>query len=276
MAMARTVAVGGLVLASIVAGCGNARLGSGGEPIWMPQVDFQTRDRSTGVSVAAVRIYDENTPRDVVDMVATRIRVATWPGDVEAPTTQTLLSFPSVQIGNGGREVGYVEIDEELDPSLDASAWYAISMPMPASTAPYSMPASIAALALDGGATGVRFSPAHAPVVSSIVVCAKDQGVVAVYVGYSEPVTTSAGTLPSLDYGNKPVSCAVGEYSSAETQFICMDAGAEGQAFLLRIPDGVTAQASGTAMLPTTLDSNGMQVGTTANHCTIHLPLAAD
>ena len=58
---------------------------------------------------------------------------------------------------------------------------------------------------------------------------------VAVYAGYSEPVSRSAGALPALDYGTKPISCTVGDDSSGETQFICANAGSEGQPFLLRI-----------------------------------------
>ena len=276
--MVRAVGIGGVVLASFVAGCGSGTLGDrgGGSPVWLPpQVNFQTPDRSTGVSVATVRIYnyDGQTSQDVVDMVASRIRVATWPGDVEVPTTQTLLSFPSVILPNGGQMLGYVEIGQQLDPSLDASAWYAMSMPAP--TAAYAMPTNPTVLALAGGATAVRFSPAHAPVVTLVTACAKEDGVVAVYAGYSEPVFRS-GALPALDYGTKPISCTVGDDSSAETQFICDNAGAEGQPFLLRIPDGVTAQVSGAAMVPTTLDSNRMQTVTTANRCTIHVPLTPD
>lgn len=279
MAMVRAVGIGGVVLASFVAGCGSGTLGGGGAPPFIPQVDFQTPDRSTGISVGMVRIYSfDEIPQDLVDTVASRIRVATWPGDIVVPATQTLLAFPTVDLPNGGQMAGYVEIGEQLDPSVDPSAWYAISMPPP--TAAYEMPANPTAVALDGGATAVRFSPAHAPVVAVVIACAKEQGqepgVVAVYAGYSEPVSRSAGAPPALDYGTKPISCTVGDDSSGETQFICANAGSEGQPFLLRIPDGVTAQASGMAMLPTTLDSNGMQTSTTGNNCTIHVPLTPD
>jgi hypothetical protein len=109
-----------------------------------------------------------------------------------------------------------------------------------------------------------------------IVGCAEENGVVAINAGYSEPVVKSAGAQPALDYGSKPISCTVRDDSSAETQFACANAGPEGQAFLLRIPDGVMAQVSGAMMLPTTLDSNGMQVVMTANHCTIHIPVTPD
>ena len=68
-----------------------------------------------------VRIYsfDDEIPQDLVDTVATRIRVATWPGDIVVPATQTLLAFPTVVLPNGGQMAGYVEIDEQLDPSVD-------------------------------------------------------------------------------------------------------------------------------------------------------------
>jgi hypothetical protein len=277
--MRGALGVVGLVVASFIAGCRSGQLGDGGGgPPRLPQVNFQTLDRSTGVGFGAVRIYtfEDEVPQDVVDMVASRIRVATWPGDVEVPTTQTLLKYPTVDIPNG-QLAGYVEIDEQLDPSLDPSAWYVLSMPAPAES--YSMPATVGVLALSGGATGVRFSPAHAPVVRGVSACANEQGqkpgTVTVYAGYSEPVVR-AGALPALTYGSKPITCTLGDDSSDETQFICANAGTEGQAFLLRLPDGVTAQASGRPMLPTTLEPTGMQVATTGNDCTIYTPLTPD
>ena len=147
--MVRAVGIGGVVLASFVAGCGSGTLGGGGAPPFIPQVDFQTPDRSTGISVGMVRIYSfDEIPQDLVDTVASRIRVATWPGDIVVPATQTLLAFPTVDLPNGGQMAGYVEIGEQLDPSVDPSAWYAISMPPP--TAAYEMPANPTAVALDG------------------------------------------------------------------------------------------------------------------------------
>ena len=44
MAMVRAVGIGGVVLASFVAGCGSGTLGGGGAPPFIPQVDFQTPD----------------------------------------------------------------------------------------------------------------------------------------------------------------------------------------------------------------------------------------
>src|SRR6185369_15804444 len=99
---------------------------------------------------------------------------------------------------NGALRAAYAEIEKQLDANLDASVWYAISVaPDPAT---YTLPDASTAFAFDGGALGVRFSPAHAPVVASVMSCAKDGGVVAVYARYSEPLAWGAGT-PALDYG---------------------------------------------------------------------------
>jgi hypothetical protein len=100
--------------------------------------------------------------------------------------------------------------------------------------------------------------------------------VVAVYARYSEPVVRAAGVLPILDYGVPPAGCAVGGDSTVETQFICSNAGSGGQPFWLEIPDGVTAQASGTAMVPRRLDSTSTQASTTNDGCTVHKPLTVD
>lgn len=277
--MGRALGIGGFVFASFAAGCGAGSLtdARGGPPPSMPQVQFQTLDRSTGINVATVRIYkpfSAEIPSDVVDTVVSRIRVATWPGDIAVPTVETRLSFPSIPLPDGGEMSGYVEIDEQLDPSLDARAWYAISLPAP--TAAYTMPANPFFLDLDGGATGSRFSPAHAPVVTSITACAKDRGVVEVYAGYSEPIVKAAGVVPSVDYGAKPIVCTVGDDSATSTQFNCPNAGSETQPLSLRIPDGMAAQASGAAMASATLDSNGMQTGSTGNACSIYKPLTPD
>ena len=145
--------------------------------------------------------------------------------------------------------------------------------PQPAT---YSLPSEANAFAFDGGARGVRFSPAHAPVVASVMSCAKDGGVVAVYARYSEPVVRAAGAMPILDYGIPPAGCAVGGDSTVETQFICSNAGSGDQPLWLEIPDGVTAQASGAAMVPGRLDSTAMQTSTTNDGCTVHKPLTVD
>ena len=99
---------------------------------------------------------------------------------------------------------------------------------------------------------------------------------VAVYVRYSEPVVRAAGAMPILDYGVPPAGCAIGGDSTVETQFICSNAGSGDQPLWLEIPDGVTAQASGAAMVPGRLDSTAMQTSTTNDGCTVHKPLTVD
>jgi hypothetical protein len=99
--------------------------------------------------------------------------------------------------------------------------------------------------------------------------CSKDAGVVAVYARYSESLTKTAGQL-SLDYGGAPAPCSVGADQPGETQFIC--SGTEGASFSLRIPDGVTGQASGTPMAPFTLDSGEMDVDVMPDGCRLYKP----
>ena len=276
--MGRALGIAGLLLAaSVVAGCGNSTTDPGGGPTKpLPQIGFVTTDLSTGTRVATVQIYAglDDVLADLVSAVASKIRVATWPDDVEVTTTEVITSVPHAILPNGAIQAASAEIEKLLDPTLDTSAWYAISVaPQPAT---YSLPSEANAFAFNGGARGARFSPAHAPVVASVMSCAKEGGVVAVYVRYSEPVVRAAGAMPILDYGVPPAGCAVGGDSTVETQFICSNAGSGDQPLWLEIPDGVTAQASGAAMAPGRLDSTAMQTSTTNDGCTVHKPLTVD
>jgi hypothetical protein len=276
--MVRTLGIEALLVASFVAGCGTDRTDPGGGPsqTLMPQVSVLTPDLATSAHVATVQIisaYGDVSP-DLLEKVAARIRVATWPGDVEVATTEIRSSTMSSVLPNGAQQIGSATIETQLDPALDASAWYAISLP--AGATEYGTPVNPFAFVFDGGARGSRFSPAHAPVVASVMSCAKDGGVVAVYARYSEPVVRTAGATPLLDYGVPPAGCAVGGDSTVETQFICSNAGSGDQPLWLEIRDGVTAQASGVAMVPGRLDSTAMQTSTTNDGCTVHKPLTVD
>jgi hypothetical protein len=275
MAMVRTLGVTRLLLAvSIVAGCGNGELDPhGGGPMEpLPQISFVTTDLSTGTRVATVQIYAgvDGPSADLLTSVASTIRVATWPGGDEVITTQFITLVQRATLPNGAVRGAYGQIEKQLNAGVDANAWHSISLaPQPGT---YSLPGESAAFAFDGGARGVRFSPAHAPVVASVMSCGKDGGVVAVYARYSEPVVRTGGA-PALDYGATPVACGVGGDSPGETQFICA-ATESGQPFSLRIPDGVTAQASAAPMAAGTLDSAGMITAVTPDGCTVHKPLA--
>lgn len=258
------VGLAGLVVASLVAGCGDG-------PPPTPQVVFFTSDRTTSAQVAAIRIIsaDGVVPTEVIDTVAANIRVATWPGDVEVPTIQTILTGIAAAPENMVVPGGIVMIDRQLDPSLDPSAWYAISLPP---SAAYSLPTLFA---FDGGVRGSRFSPAHAPVVAWFMSCPRNGGGVTVEAWYSERVVHAAGVMPALDYGAPPVSCALGFDGITATQFICPGTG-DGEPFSLRIPDGVMAQDSKRAMAPGSIDSTGMQTTPANGGCTLHLPVTAD
>jgi len=274
MATARVLGIAGL-LGALSAGCGGKQVepGGGSPTRPAPLVSFTTADLSTGARAATVRINDIGPiSDDLVNNVASRIRIATWPGDVEVSGIQVITNVMGGQLPNGAQQAAYAEIEETLDSALDGNAWYAISLP--ARPTEYTLPGDARAFALAGGMRGVRFSPAHAPVVASVMSCTKDGGVVAVYAHYSEPLAWGAGT-PALDYGATPVSCTVGDNQAGQTQFICT-ATASGQPFSLQIPDGVTAQASGAAMAAGTLASAGMLTATTNDGCTVHTPATVD
>src|SRR6185436_17342650 len=192
MAAARVVGIAGL-LGALSAGCGGKQVEPGGgspTPV-PPQISF-TADLSTGTRAATVRI-DNYRPvsDDLVNSVASRIRIATWPGDVEVSGIQVITNVMGGQLPNGAQQAAYAEIEETLDSALDGNAWYAISLP--ARPSDYRLPGNDRAFISNGGMRGVRFSPAHAPVVASVMSCAKDGGVVAVYARYSEPVTRAGG-----------------------------------------------------------------------------------
>jgi hypothetical protein len=265
--MARAlVGIEGLLIASFVAGCGGGGTDPGAPPR-AAQVVFTT-DRATNAQLASIRIISPNgeVSSDLIATISSKVRVATWPGDVEVATTETILTGMAAVLPNVVYPAGTVVIDRQLDPGLDPSAWYAISLP--ASTS-YTLPVGFA---FDDGARGSRFSPTHAPVVASITSC-PNQGVVTVYAWYSERVVQAAGAAPTLDYGATPVSCTIRSDGATATEFICP--GTAEQPFSLRIPDGVTAEASGAAMAPGSIGSAGMQT-VAGNGCTIYMPLTND
>ena len=165
-----------------------------------------------------------------------------------------------------------LEIDEELDAGLSGSDWYAVSLTVDASQYVIN---EAPAFAFQNGMRGIRLSPTHPPVVASVMSCLKDMGTIAVYVRYSEPVIKAAGA-PALDFTRYPVSCSVGADSPSETQFICVTGAGADQPFMVHVPDGVTAQASGAPMAPATLDSTDMSEYSMPDGCKIYKPLTVD
>lgn len=257
------VGTAGLAIAALAAGCG------GGSPP-TPQVVFFTADRTTSAQVAAIRVIsaDGVVPSAVIDEITSNIRVATWPDDVEVPTSQTILTGVAAAVPNMVVPGGIIMIDRQLDPGLDPSAWYAISVPP---SAAYTLPTYFA---FDGGVRGSRFSPAHAPVVARFMSCPREGGGVTVEAWYSERVVHPAGVIPALDYGAARVSCALGWDGTTATHFVCP--GTDGEPFSFRIPDGVMAQDSKTAMVSGSIESLGMQTTPANGGCTIHIPLTAN
>ena len=272
--MTSKVAAGltGLVAVGLAAGCDV----TGGEHLMRspPRVDFLTADLSTGFGVASIQISNgvDDIPDLVLKSVASKVRVATWPGDLEVPSTQTVTTVPGGQLANGAQVMSRDQIDVQLDAALDGSGWYGVTVGLEAGLYVIDLDPLFA---FQNGGRGVRLSPAHAPVVASVMSCSKDMGTIAVYVRYSEPVLKTTGP-PALDFTKYPVTCSVGADSPSETQFICVTGAGAGQPFLLNVPDGLTAQASGAPMAPATLDSMGMYAHSTSDGCTTYRPWTVD
>jgi len=270
--MTSNVAAGlmGLVAVALLAGCG-----PGGEHLTRPppQINFLTADLSTGGGVASFQITNgvDAVPDYLLQRVAAGTRVASWPSDLEVASAQTVTTVPGGQLPNGAQMLAHSQIDETLDAGLDGSQWYAVSVPVGTDYVINEAPVFI----FQNGMRGVRLSPAHPPVVASVMSCSKEMGTIAVYVRYSEPVSKAAGA-PALDFTSYPVTCSIGADSPTETQFICVTGAGANQPFLLHVPDGVTAQASGAPMAPTTLDSTGLYERSTPDGCTTYRPRTAD
>lgn len=265
----------GLLAATVAAGCGNDTLGGGAATKGPLQVAFVAMDLATGMRDQFVSITAEyDVTPEMVRSVVPYLRVASFPEDEVVPATQSINNVPSTVTPQMVQVPARAEVWEQLDAGLDGNGWYAISLPPSIPPALYAITTEWWLFAFDSGTRGVRWSPNHPPVVASVMSCHKNAGVVGLYIRYSEPVDKAAGP-PSLDYGITPGACSVSDDAPTETQFIC--AGEDAQPFSLYMPDGVTAQASGRPMAPTTLDSSGMQVSTIPNDtCTIYKPLTVN
>jgi hypothetical protein len=199
------------------------------------------------------------------------MRVFDWSGGAAVPSRLSTTTSAGGQEPGGAVRQGYAQIQVTIDPALDGSPWYAIALPTQASA--YRLNGEAALFTFADGTRGVRFSPAHAPLVALVVVCQKDGGTVAAYAHFSESVN-AVGTL-EFDHGATAAPCAVGDEQPAVTQFICANATGTGT-FALRIADGVTAQASGAAMAATTLRSADMETWSTNDGCSYYRPALAN
>ena len=276
MTVTSRVAAGWLavVAASFTAGCEDDPGPRGAPTPPRPSVGFATADLSTSVRVASIRISNNGSdvPIDIVNTVAAQVRVSTWPGDVEVAASQTVATYPAEQLPNGGVRAGYGKIDLTLDPTLDGNGWYRFSLPE-RRTDDYQVSNDSVSFTFAGGALGVRISPAHPPVVSSVTACAPNVGPVVVDAAFSEPVTKPPGAL-TLDYGAaRP--CALGDDQPSVTQFVCANAQAASD-FSLHIADGITAAASGSPMAAGTLSSEDMQWSVLDGDCTYYKPTQTD
>jgi hypothetical protein len=230
-------------------------------------------DLSTGFDAVTVLISAEyDVTPEMVNRIAPQLRVASFPGNVVVPATQSIVNTPRFVNNHNVTVSAFTNVEEQLDAGLDGSEWYAVSLP--ANPSRYVLTTDWWLFAFEDGNLGVRVSPTHPPVVASMMSCHKDAGVVGVYVRYSESVSMAAG-MPSLDYGTPPVACSVSADAPTETQFIC--AGEDAQPFSLHLPDGVTATASGRPMAPGTLASTGLQISEIPGElCTIYKQLTVN
>jgi hypothetical protein len=235
-----------------------------------PAVFFATDDQTTGVRAVSIWVTDSgfDVPQDLVSRIAAQVRVSTWPGDVEVPSTSTITTIPGEQLPGGGLRFAHGQIDQELDATLDGSGWYAVSVAQKPGDYPFQNEAVL--FSFDGRSFGVRVSPAHPPAVASVLACAKEGGVVAVYARFSELVNKAAGAV-AVDYGNAAVTCPAGDEAPGEDQFLCADATA-GQPFSVRIVGAVTAQSSGLPLATGTLRSADMQVSVMSDGCRLYKP----
>jgi len=235
-----------------------------------PGALFMTADPTTGVRTVSIWINDSgrDVPEDLVRRIAGQVRASTWPGDLEVPSTATITTIPSEQVPGVGTSVGRGQIDLEIDAPVDASGWYAVSLTE--KPGEYGVQNQAVLFSFDDGSRGVRVSPAHPPMVASVLACAKEGGVVAVYARFSELVNKAAGAVV-VDYGNTAVTCPAGAEAPDEDQFLCANATA-GQAFSVRIVGPATAQSSGLPLATETLRSADMQVSVMGDGCRLYKP----
>jgi hypothetical protein len=256
-----------LVVAILGAACGDQQAAG---PLAGHSVYIVTADLSTGTRTATIIVSQDGSEihPDVLAQFAPRIQVLTWPaGEPAAATERTSVVRGDGQLPNGAeQEPGYGQIDRELDGGLDGNAWYSVSIE--ALPWGYSWDKS-ELFAFAGGALGIRISPTHPPVVGSLLSCQKE-GAVAVYVRFSEPITSAPGAV-QLDYG-AATPCTIGGKVTDEIQFICTGAEPTGP-FSIHVGDSVVGQMSGSPMAAGTIQSGAMQVAVRTDGCMHYKPL---
>jgi hypothetical protein len=259
-----------VAVATLGAACGEPLKSTGGAPFPGYSVDIVTADLSTGTRTATIRVRQDGGEihPDVLAQFAPRIQVLTWPaGEPVAATERTSVVRGGGQLPNGAeQEPGYGQIDRELDGGLDGSSWYSVSIE--ALPGGYRWDES-ELFAFTGGALGIRISPTHPPVVGSLLSCQK-AGAVAVYVRFSEPITSAPGAV-QLAYG-AATPCTIGGEVTGEIQFICTGAEPTGP-FSIHVGDSVVGQMSGSPMAAGTIQSGTMQVAVRTDGCRVYKPM---
>lgn len=261
----------GLIVALLCGACGDQRRQDNAEPTAGHSVDIVTADLSTGTRTVTITLRKDGSEvsSDLLAQFAPSINVKTWPeGDVVAVTRNMSVVLGGGQLPNGAQLAnGYGQIDVQLDDTLDGSAWYSVSI----ASLPLGYRWDQSKLfVFDDASMGIRVSPAHSPVVRSILSCQKDVAV-AVYVSFSEPVTSSDGAI-ALGFGAEAIPCSIGDQDAGEVQFICSGAGTTGP-FSLRVDGSVVAQMSGSPILAGTFHTADMQLGLRSDGCHLYKPI---
>jgi hypothetical protein len=235
-------------------------------------VGFLTGELATGVGKASVAIRGPSDLTQAIQTISGAVRVFAWPELVPVGAAKTTGIVMDGQTENGALILGYGWIDLQLDAGVNEALWYGVGM--------MNMPEGFrwldesALFTFGDGTKGIRFSPAHPPVVTSLVACPKSGTSLSVQLTFSEPVLKAADAV-SLNYGQPAAACSMLQDTPTVIDFSCP--GADARALLVATTSGsITAMASGRSMLTGTVRSDAMQPAEAIGGCVNHKPLLVD
>jgi len=169
---------------------------------------FETPDWTTGsddVSLVLTGGKESGPPQSAIDLVVASLSVSTWP-DLQpvkgVSTVVSTMAIPTFEPTGPTGGDGFSRIVLTLPRDLaSAASWFVVSVSPVAHL--YIRRREKDLLLLPDGSRGVRFSPTHSPVVSSLHVCGKDASGSVMCVDFSEPVKVEDDAL-SVQVGGKP------------------------------------------------------------------------
>jgi hypothetical protein len=192
-------------------GCGDGASG----PLAGYAVSLEVPDLSTGTTMVSVVVDGEG--QDVsnasVSAIADTATTTIWPDGTAVPVdfSNELISRSE---NNEPRVAG--RATWRLTSAADPQPWYSISFPpLPAG---YRWRDESELFRLNSGRRGIRISPAHAPVLSGVMVCGKNSDLAALYVRFSEPITATSGAVIAT---LADTACVLTGQISSEMQFGC-------------------------------------------------------